>query len=208
DIFGEMPVGVLGRTDGSIELWDLAAGQRTASWRGDSNSVTAASFSPDGTRLATGNVKGQVKIWQVSTRENLATFETSEKPGREQPLAKLVFSPDGDNLASASWPSWPAKVMLWDLTSKRRILSLNGPGGGNDTTIAFSPDGTLLAGGSMGRSEVFVWKLPLGELHARLKGHVTGIVQVLFSPDGKTLATGGYDTVKLWNMATEQEIAS
>jgi WD40 repeat protein len=208
DIFGDAPIGVLGRTDGSIELWDLAAGQRTASWRSDSNAITAASFAPDGTRVATGNAIGQVNVWSLPAQEAVVTFELPEKSGRKQTPAKLVFSPDGKILGSACWPSWPGDVVLWDLPSKQKILSLVGPGYGGDTTIAFSPDGKLLAGGAMGPSEVFLWELPSGKLRARLKGHVTGIVQVLFSPDGKTLATCGYDTVKLWNMATEQEIAS
>ena len=84
---------------------------------------------------------------------------------------------------------------------------MTGLNAGNTTTLSFSPDGRLLAGAGMGPNEVFLWDWPSGKLRGSLKGHVTGIVQVLFSPDGKTLATGGYDTVKLWNVATAQEIA-
>jgi WD40 repeat protein/serine/threonine protein kinase len=207
DIFGDVPIGVLGRTDGSIELWNLAAGQRTASWKGDTNAVTAASFSPGGTRLATGNVKGQIKLWNVITQDDMATFDFPTKPGRYSSVAKLVFSPDGKTLAAGTWPLGSGDVGLWDIDTKRRLPFLRGPGR-NVSTIAFSPDGRLLAAGSMGPSEVYVWDLPSGKRHSPLKGHVTGIVQVLFSPDGKTLATGGYDTVKLWNIATDQEIAS
>ena len=42
-----------------------------------------------------------------------------------------------------------------------------------------------------------------------LKGHVGPVLAVAFSPDGKTLASGGFDMmVKLWNVATGQEVAS
>ena len=40
-------------------------------------------------------------------------------------------------------------------------------------------------------------------------GHAQTVVSVAFSPDGKTLATGANDRkVKLWNIATEQEVAT
>jgi WD40 repeat protein len=42
-----------------------------------------------------------------------------------------------------------------------------------------------------------------------LKGHIMSVKGVAFSPDGKTLATGGDDRkVKLWNIATQQEVAT
>ena len=44
---------------------------------------------------------------------------------------------------------------------------------------------------------------------AALKGHVQGVIAVAFSPDGKTLVTGGKDRkVKLWNVATHQELVT
>jgi WD40 repeat protein/predicted nucleic acid-binding protein len=95
DIYGNLPVGVLGRTDGSLELWDLASGVRTAGWQADTHAITAASFSPDGTRLATGTAKGQVKVWDVPTRRELMSFEIAATPGAGGPVSRLVFSPDG-----------------------------------------------------------------------------------------------------------------
>ena len=51
--------------------------------------------------------------------------------------------------------------------------------------------------------------MPSGTLLATLKGHVQAIIAVAFSPDGKTLVTGGMDRkVKLWNVATHQELAT
>jgi WD40 repeat protein len=81
-------------------------------------------------------------------------------------------------------------------------------GSGDITTEAFSPDGKLLAAGAIGGSAVYLWDLPTGKPHRPLLGHVTGIVEMAFSPDGMNLATGGYDTVRLWNVATEREILS
>ena len=48
-----------------------------------------------------------------------------------------------------------------------------------------------------------------GALGAALMGHVQPVVGVAFAPDGKTLATAADDCkVKLWNIATEQEVAT
>src|SRR5262249_23247235 len=74
-------------------------------------------------------------------------------------------------------------------------------------SVAFSPDGTLLATSS--HNEVRLWELPSGQLNATLKGHLQDVVAVAFSRDGKTLVTGGMDgKVKLWNVTTHQELAT
>jgi len=84
--------------------------------------------------------------------------------------------------------------------------------GGQDSTVhsvAFSPDGKLLATTTLVGNEARLWDLPSGKQLAALKGHVQGVSAVVFSPDGKTLATGGMDRkVKLWNVATHQEMAT
>lgn len=99
--------------------------------------------------------------------------------------------------------------MVWDLTTQSPLHFLSSREGiHNVTAIAFSPDGRLLAFGSMGPNSIQIWDLPSGHRHKPLESHVTGIADIAFSPDGRTLVTGGYDTIKLWNVATETEIGN
>jgi len=84
-----------------------------------------------------------------------------------------------------------------------------GPHNGEVRSIAFSPDGRLLAVAALQGDEATLWEIPLGKLVATLRGHVQGVASVAFTPDGKTLATGSHDRrVKLWNVATQQEMAT
>jgi WD40 repeat protein len=126
DVFGDAPIGVLGRIDGSVEFWDLAARKQIASWSAGSNSITAATFSPDGTHLATGDVAAQIKVWSVATREELAAFRLASPalPAVGAPVSTLVFSPGGKTLAAAAWPSALGDVVLWNLVTKRETLRL------------------------------------------------------------------------------------
>ena len=51
-----------------------------------------------------------------------------------------------------------------------------------------------------------MWDVPIGQHKRTLKGDAGGISSISFSPDGKTLASGGDDlTIRLWDVATGQQ---
>ncbi|MEK8016451.1 MAG: TIR domain-containing protein, partial [Candidatus Parabeggiatoa sp.] len=72
--------------------------------------------------------------------------------------------------------------------------------------VAFSPDGSLIAGG--GERSVHIWDATSGQRLHTLIGHTNTVNHVVFSPDGKRLATTSDDTARLWEVKSGKPLAT
>ncbi|RKZ38810.1 MAG: hypothetical protein DRQ49_13345 [Gammaproteobacteria bacterium] len=78
----------------------------------------------------------------------------------------------------------------------------------NVTSIAFSPNGDILASGSEDET-IKLWRVSTGKLLKTFKAHNFWVTSLAFSPSGKILASGGEDkTIKLWDMETGKALRS
>lgn len=115
-----------------------------------------------------------------------------------------VFSPDGQVLATAI----DQEVCLWQATDGRQLAIYHGHRGWVQS-LAFSPDGSILASGSHDHT-IRLWDLQTGQCLKTLRGPMGCIQSLAFSPDGTILASGSYDhTIHLWNVTAgrcEQEL--
>jgi WD40 repeat protein len=196
------PKAVYGRTNGFLDVWNLATMTRVNSWRVHDSDAATAAFSPDGQFIATSGANGDVLLWEAGTRREVRRF------GHWEELMCLTFSPDGRLLAgSAAKNMEHSQVGIWEVNTGALIRKL--PIQREFVlSLAFSPDGKLLAT-AVQNEKVQLWDISSGALKVTLMGHAQTVVSVAFSPDGKTLATGAADSkVKLWNIATEQEVAT
>ena len=158
--------------------------------------ITSVAFSPDGKLLATSDVVGQIRVWQVLDGQQLLTFQ-----GHSNWVSSIAFSPDGQLLA-VSGSSDPT-VKLWEINTKQCVGILQGHSNWV-TCIAFSRDGQTLASCSDDQT-VRLWEVGTGQCVQVLQGHTDKVRSVAFSPDGKTLVSGSNDsTVKLWEVSTGQ----
>ena len=167
---------------------------------GNDREFKTVAFSPDGQLLATGGWLSKIHLWHVQTGSLLNTFP--EKVGVEA----LAFSPDGQFLASGGGFKDPT-IRLWHIATGEKRFTLIGHTKNLTTahtsdvySVAFSPDGTLLASG--GIDGVRLWNPTTGQTLAVLTENASSVSVVAFSSDGRTLASGESGGIFLWDVDT------
>ncbi len=143
---------VLGRWNGIVRLWNVEIGEEIAAAE-TCDTIRGITFSPCGNVIA-GAIEGEIRLWSA---ENLSLIRTIPQPENNQRAYALAFSPCGRHLASGAWWSGTKKmaICLWNVATGENIHTFWG-----HTTdvqsLAFSPDGTLLASGSF-NGTILLW---------------------------------------------------
>jgi WD40 repeat protein len=202
----------LAATDsGTIILWDLRTGKRRTILTSHKSGTAAIAFSPDSTRLASGGPDGKVKLWDVASARLLLTCGEHSKE-----VTSVAFRPDGKALVTAGRDG---TIRLWDTATgeeKALVRFVD-----DILTVAFSPDGTVLAAGMVSEKGRLSSSSTLKELRSFRwqgfpddDGNVSYNQGLCFSPDGKHLAACGShffgepkEQVWIGEVATARQIA-
>jgi len=182
------PVGdyfVSGSLDGAIGLHDLHTGTTYLKLQEKENAVgvTATRFHPDGLILGAGMTDSNVRIWDVKSQQNVATFV-----GHKGKIASIAFSENGFYMATAAED---ATIKLWDLRKLKNFNSITLEDRQYAiSAIHFDYSGTYLAVAGTD-TRVFVTK-SLSPV-ATYTGHSALVTDVQFGRDAKFLATTSMD---------------
>jgi WD40 repeat protein len=164
-------------------------------------------FSPDSQILAVAESGGVTGLWDLHTPDRPVALATIHAP-TDATAFSLAFQPTDGVLAVGYGDH---SVRLWSLADPRapaQLSALTGRGSGTETqTVAFSPDGRLLAtAASDALATLYDVANPAQPTIVTTLGADTkATVGVLFTPDGGTLVTAASDgTTDAWNISAPQ----
>jgi WD40 repeat protein len=196
-----------GMGDGDVRIWNTqtrATYTLSADRPGPRHMMAAiAQLSPDGRELVAGGMGpgggmgSGMTWWDLRAGTNVVIDADAHR---------AVFSPDSKILAlvgrDETLDLWSTETRTW-----RTNISLNPPPG---FAIAFSADSKFLAisaGRESLNDSIRLWDVARGRLIGTFTGHKQPVFSLAFSSDGRTLASASDDsTLKLWNVATRQEL--
>ncbi len=164
-----------------LKMWDVEGGRELLTADSDNPFSSLLAVSPDGSRVA-WNAAGGVRVLDVASGRVLLDV-------KEAIINAAMFSPDASRITWGTMDS----VRVWDVGAAGEVLTIRNTGGPVGL-LAFSPDGTRLAG-AVGpvyvHGDVKVWDAADGRELLSLKGH-SSVADLAFSPDGRRLAAYGW----------------
>jgi RNA polymerase sigma factor (sigma-70 family) len=219
-----------GTQNNVVRIWDLPTGKELPTLEGGAlaaaenplffdrraqvRSVELV-FSPEGRHLAMKDGQDQLALFELTSGTRLRQFSLA--PG--QVVVRFGFSPDGRSLGAVNQDG---TVTLYETVSGRKrghfgkaakvpgpdaavmlsavALDLAGPGAESPYSLAFSPDGRLLATGATG-PDIRLWGVYTGQELGTFRGHQGGITSLAFDAAGKRLVSGSMDSTALvWDV--------
>jgi WD40 repeat protein/serine/threonine protein kinase len=182
-------------------VFDATTGKRTTVCDGHRGDIWDFTFSPDGTRLASGCEDRTARLWDAASGALLATCR-----GHTSKVLSVAFRRDGARLVTASADG---TVRQWD-DAGHEVEPPYDRHSSEVATAVYSPDGHWVASAGFDRT-VRVWRATGRQDVAVLHGHTGTVTRVAFAADGRRLASLsakrvwwiGDDMVRVWEVDAE-----
>lgn len=191
----------LGSQEGLVTVWDSATGQPLRSFQAHAGAIQGIAYSTDGQMLASAGSEGPwltgIKAWRPSTGELVATL------GQTNALVlRLSFAPDHSNLAIALDDG---TALVWDPLASKTISFANAHSG---AICGVALRRRILA--TAGKDAMAkTWEISNGRPITSLSSPAVWFLACAISPDlERVAAVGGDGTVRLWDLRSQQEIAT
>lgn len=188
-----------------IRMFDFNSGKHHKTLTEYTKYVNSIVFSPDGNTIAIGG--GGIDLFDANTGEHLKTFTE-----QIDEINSMLFILDGNMIITGGWDDGEegavfGRIDLWHVNTGEHLKTIRLEGFNGVKDIALRPDGKILVCGEMHYlglgSRIHVWKVNSWELINTIEGHASSVDSLAFSPDGKTLASGGRDgTILLWDFSS------
>lgn len=197
---------VLGFGEGHCKSWDFQAKKAGPRIAPKSFYVTCMDYSKDGKVLAFGTSSNACAVlWDRAQRKvvrELRAYSNTDFEKRVVGVELVAISPNGKTLAVANWDG---SIHLWDLKTAKIRKKIQAQEATTEY-MKWSPNNQWLAtcGAGQDGNSVQIWSVASGKRKVELIGHEPAILGtidgLLFSANGRTIATVGGKTVKLWDV--------
>ncbi|MBN1523011.1 MAG: WD40 repeat domain-containing protein [Spirochaetales bacterium] len=195
DVFPDSTYFITANTDNTVKLYETKSGKLVKTFLHHTGPVTDVQFVHDGDQFVSSGMDGSIIVCETKTGNMLQTLSKPDGKifdidvNRQNTLIAAVGFESGE--------SYGLDVMIWDIQTGDMLDSF--PAGElDDNSIAFSPDGKYLYYGE--KNKVIERDIISKKTVSQFKGHSRDIYFLTLSPDGKYLASIGYDQLtNIWD---------
>ncbi|KAK3820412.1 MAG: WD40-repeat-containing domain protein [Benniella sp.] len=185
--------------DKTVRLWSMATKKCHHILTGHTSTLRLALYSPNGDRVASCGDDSSVRLWDIergfaySPQGDLIVMPEQTGicrqtlTGHSNIVTSVVFSPEGDHVASSSLRDMTVRLWVMVVVSK----------------VKCSPKGDRIATSS--NSTARLWDVETGTCLRTLRDHTSAVLSVVYSPQGDQIATCSSDCpIRLWSATTEE----